>query len=45
MPQTDSASYNQQRAELRELGFSDDTVRLMTPAEAHEHLGLSKPSL
>ena len=36
---------NQQRAELRALGFSDEAVRLMTPAEAHAQLGLSKPSL
>lgn len=34
---------NQQRAALREVGFSDEAVRLMTPAEAHEHLGLTKP--
>ncbi|GJD30591.1 hypothetical protein PMNALOAF_1838 [Methylobacterium adhaesivum] len=36
---------NQQRAELRERGFSDASIRLMTPAEAHGHLGLSKPSV
>ncbi|TXN29108.1 hypothetical protein [Methylobacterium sp. WL19] len=36
---------NQQRAELRELGFSDESIRMMTPAEAHDHLGLTKPSL
>ncbi|TXM63853.1 hypothetical protein FV226_27165 [Methylobacterium sp. WL12] len=36
---------NQQRAELRALGFSDEAVRLMTPAEAHAQLGLSRPSL
>lgn len=36
---------NRQRAALRELGFSDEAVRLMTPAEAHGHLGLSKPSV
>ena len=34
---------NQQRAVLRELGFSDEAVRLMTPAEAHAQLGLGKP--
>lgn len=34
---------NQQRAELRERGFSDESIRTMTPAEAHTHLGLSKP--
>ncbi|KQO73285.1 hypothetical protein ASF41_13305 [Methylobacterium sp. Leaf111] len=34
---------NRQRAELRALGFSEDTIRCMTPAEAHEHLGLDKP--
>jgi len=33
---------NQQRAALRELGYSDEVVRLMTPAEAHAQLGLSK---
>lgn len=31
-----------QRAELRELGFSDEAIREMTPAEAHEKLGLAK---
>ena len=36
---------NQQRAALRERGFSDEAVRLMTPAEAHAQLGLGKPSL
>lgn len=36
---------NQQRTALRELGFSDEAVRLMTPAEAHEQLGLGKPSV
>lgn len=36
---------NQQRAELRKRGFSDASIRLMTPAEAHGHLGLSKPSV
>ena len=35
---------NQQRAELRELGFSDESIRGMTPAEAHAQLGLSKPN-
>jgi hypothetical protein len=35
---------NQQRAQLRELGFSEETTRLMTPAEAHAQLGLAKPS-
>jgi hypothetical protein len=34
---------NRQRAELRELGFSDEAIREMTPAEAHEKLGLAKP--
>jgi hypothetical protein len=34
---------NRQRADLRALGFSKDTIRCMTPAEAHEHLGLDKP--
>ena len=36
---------NQQRAELRERGFSDESIRLMTPTNAHAHLGLAKPSL
>ncbi|WP_147813029.1 hypothetical protein [Methylobacterium sp. WL103] len=36
---------NRQRRELHELGFSDEAVRLMTPAEAHGHLGLGKPSV
>lgn len=36
---------NQQRSELRGRGFSDASIRLMTPAEAHGHLGLSKPSV
>lgn len=36
---------NRQRAKLRELGFSDEVVRLMTPAEAHAKLGLSKGGL
>ncbi|MCJ2044467.1 hypothetical protein MKK58_07965 [Methylobacterium sp. J-078] len=35
---------NQQRAELRELGFSDEAVRQMTPAEAHAQLGLRNSS-
>ena len=30
----------QQRSRLRELGFSDEDIRTMTPAEAHRHLGL-----
>lgn len=34
---------SRQRAELRELGFSDEAIREMTPAEAHEKLGLAKP--
>ncbi|ABY29156.1 hypothetical protein [Methylorubrum extorquens] len=33
---------NRQRAGLRDLGFSDEAIRQMTPAEAHEHLGLTK---
>ncbi|KQP58157.1 hypothetical protein ASG40_09855 [Methylobacterium sp. Leaf399] len=36
---------NQQRAKLRELGFSEEAIRMMTPAEAHAQLGLGKPSL
>ena len=32
---------NQQRAELRKRGFSGESIRLMTPAEAHAQLGLS----
>lgn len=36
---------NKQRADLHELGFSDEAVRQMTPAEAHAQLGLRKPSL
>ncbi|WP_375454387.1 hypothetical protein [uncultured Methylobacterium sp.] len=36
---------NQQRVGLRERGFTDEAVRLMTPAEAHARLGLGKPSL
>jgi len=35
---------NRQRMELRRRGFSDATIRQMTPAEAHEHLGLNGPS-
>lgn len=34
---------NQQRARLRELGFSEDAIRQMTPAEAHQQLELTKP--
>ena len=34
---------NQQRARLRELGFSEDAIRQMTPAEAHQQLALTKP--
>ncbi|WP_456685614.1 hypothetical protein [Bradyrhizobium sp. P5_C11_2] len=34
---------NRQRAALRELGFSEEAIRQMTPAEAHEKLGLAKP--
>ena len=29
-----------QRAELKRLGFSDDAIRDMRPADAHGHLGL-----
>jgi hypothetical protein len=36
---------NQQRAELRELGFSEEAIRLMMPTEAHAQLGLTKPNL
>ncbi|WP_267426141.1 hypothetical protein [Methylobacterium sp. GC_Met_2] len=32
---------NRQRAALRELGFSEESLRQMTPAEAHEKLGLA----
>jgi hypothetical protein len=32
---------NQQRAELRALGFSEEAIRSMTPAEAHAQLGLT----
>jgi len=32
---------NRQRAALRELGFSDESIRQMTPSEAHEKLGLA----
>ena len=35
---------NQQRARLRELGYSDEAIRLMTPAEAHEQLELTRPA-
>jgi len=35
---------SRQRAELREPGFSDESIRRMSPAEAHEKLGLSSPS-
>lgn len=35
---------HQQRVELRDRGFSVEAIRRMTPAEAHEHLGLSRPS-
>lgn len=35
---------NRQRAELRELSFSDEAIRQMTPGEAHQKLGLAKPS-
>jgi hypothetical protein len=31
---------NRQRADLHALGFSEETIRRMTPAEAHGHLGL-----
>jgi hypothetical protein len=34
---------NRQRAELRALGFSDEAIRRMTPAEAHAQLGLTRP--
>jgi hypothetical protein len=34
---------SRQRAELRKLGFSDEAIREMTPAVAHETLGLAKP--
>lgn len=36
---------NQQRAALRELGYSDEAVRLMTPAKAHAQLGLGNLSV
>jgi hypothetical protein len=32
---------NRQRAALRELGYSEEAIRQMTPAEAHEKLGLA----
>ncbi len=32
---------NRQRAALRELGFSEDAIRQMTPSEAHGKLGLA----
>ncbi len=32
---------SRQRAALRELGFTDEAIRHMTPAEAHEKLGLA----
>ena len=32
---------NRQRAALRELGFSEEAIRQMTPAEAHGKLGLA----
>lgn len=31
----------EQRAALRERGFTDDEIRSMTPAQAHAHLGIS----
>jgi hypothetical protein len=31
---------NRQRALLRDIGFSEDDIYAMTPAEAHAHLGL-----
>jgi hypothetical protein len=30
-----------QRSQLRELGFADDRIRGMTPAEAHQILGIA----
>ncbi|AWN36003.1 hypothetical protein [Methylobacterium radiodurans] len=33
---------NRQRTELRDLGFSNEAIREMTPAEAHEKLGLTR---
>jgi hypothetical protein len=32
---------NRQRAALRELGFSEESIRQMTPTEAHGKLGLA----
>lgn len=32
---------NRQRAAIRELGFSEESIRQMTPAEAHGKLGLA----
>ncbi|MFF9553660.1 hypothetical protein ACF1BT_28390 [Methylobacterium fujisawaense] len=32
---------NRQRAALRELGFSEEAIRQMPPAEAHGKLGLA----
>jgi hypothetical protein len=31
----------EQRGKLRERGFTDKEIRDMTPAQAHQHLGLS----
>jgi hypothetical protein len=31
---------NRQRAELKALGFSDEAVAAMRPADAHKHLGI-----
>lgn len=33
---------NRQRADLRALGFTEDAIRVLTPAEAHRHLGLDR---
>ena len=32
-----------ERAKLRELSFSDEAIRHLTTAEAHERLGVAKP--
>ncbi|MFC4174904.1 hypothetical protein ACFOYU_23085 [Microvirga sp. GCM10011540] len=33
----------EQRAQLRERGFTEEEIRNMTPAQAHRHLGIAHP--
>jgi hypothetical protein len=35
----------EQRGKLRDQGFTEEEIRNMTPAQAHQHLGINTPGL